>query len=78
MGADRLTLTVEECAKVLGISRSLAFSAVHDGTIPSFRIGRRILIYRDSIDHLASAGDGGVASTAAVRRTASEGESGDR
>ena len=38
------TLTVEETAKLLGISRGLAFQAVARGDIPSIRIGRRILI----------------------------------
>ena len=43
------TLTVEQTAKVLGISRGLAFSAVRAGDIPSIRIGRRILVPRDRL-----------------------------
>jgi excisionase family DNA binding protein len=42
----KTTLTVEETAKLLGISRGLAFQAVRRGDIPSIRIGRRILIPR--------------------------------
>jgi excisionase family DNA binding protein len=42
----KTTLTVEEAAKLLGISRGLAFQAVRRGDIPSIRIGRRILIPR--------------------------------
>jgi len=38
------TLTVEQAGALLGISRGLAYASVTDGTIPSFRIGRRILI----------------------------------
>jgi excisionase family DNA binding protein len=43
-GALRPTLTVEQAAKLLGISRGLAYQGVREGSIPSIRIGRRILI----------------------------------
>lgn len=46
---DRLTLTVEEAATVLGISRALAYEAVQHGDIPSIRIGRRILVPRSRL-----------------------------
>ncbi len=39
-------LTVDEAARILRISRGLAFAATRDGTLPSIRIGRRILIPR--------------------------------
>lgn len=42
-------LTVEQTAKVLGISRGLAFTGVRNGDIPSIRIGRRILVPRDRL-----------------------------
>ena len=41
---DRLTLTVEEAAASLGISRASADEAVRRGEIPAIRIGRRILV----------------------------------
>jgi excisionase family DNA binding protein len=41
---DRLTLTVEETAEILGISRALAYEAVRRGEIPHLRIGRRIVV----------------------------------
>ncbi len=37
---QKLTLTVEECASRLGIGRSLAWSLVARGEIPSVRFGR--------------------------------------
>jgi excisionase family DNA binding protein len=40
----RLTLTVEEAAATLGISRAFAYEAVRRGEIPSIRIGRRVLV----------------------------------
>jgi len=44
MNDDRLTLSVEEAAKCLGIGRNAAYSGVANGSIPSIRIGSRILI----------------------------------
>jgi excisionase family DNA binding protein len=44
MNEPKPILTVEETARLLGISRGLAFQAVRRGDIPSIRIGRRILI----------------------------------
>ena len=38
------TLSVDEFAIVAGISRSTAFSAVHNGEVPSIRFGKRIRI----------------------------------
>lgn len=41
---DRLTVTVEEAARLLGISRTMAFQAVRSGELPAIRVRRRILI----------------------------------
>ncbi len=41
---ERLTLTVEGAAALLGISRAFAYEAVGRGEIPSIRIGRRVLV----------------------------------
>ncbi len=46
MSVERQTLTVEEAAQVLGISRSTAYEAVRRGDLPSIRIGRRYVIPR--------------------------------
>lgn len=40
----RLTTTVEVAAEVLGIGRNQAYAAVRDGTIPSRKIGGRIVV----------------------------------
>lgn len=42
----RVTLTVPEAARMLGISRNEAYLAVQRGEIPARRIGRRIVIPR--------------------------------
>lgn len=43
---ERPTLSVAETAELLGISRWLVQQAVRDGSLPSLRLGRRILIPR--------------------------------
>jgi excisionase family DNA binding protein len=50
--AYRLTLTVEEAAEILGISRSSAYEAVGRGEIPSLRFGKRIVIPRAALFRL--------------------------
>lgn len=49
---ERLTLTVEESAQLLGISRSLAYDAIRRGEIPHIKIGNRILIPRSALERL--------------------------
>lgn len=41
---QRKTCTVDEAAHVLGIGRNQAYAGVRDGSIPSLRIGKRILV----------------------------------
>lgn len=49
---QRLTLTVEEAAELLGISRASAYEAVRKREIPSLRIGKRILVPRSQLERL--------------------------
>lgn len=44
MGGGRPTLSIEETAQLLGISRWLTEQAIRRGEIPSLRIGRRVLV----------------------------------
>ncbi len=44
--AEPLTLSVPEAAKLLGISRALAYELVTRGELPSLRLGRRIVVPR--------------------------------
>lgn len=50
------TITVEEAARELNISRGLAYEGVRTGAIPSIRIGRRLVVPRAALDRLL-AGD---------------------
>lgn len=49
---DRLTFTVEEAAKVLGIGRNTAYEAVRTGEIPCLRVGGRILVPKAAVNRL--------------------------
>ena len=49
---QRLTVSVEEAARLLGISRGLAYLLVNRGDIPSIRLGRRIVVPRRALDRL--------------------------
>ena len=52
MKQENLTMTVEEAAAALNISRSLAYEAARDGRIPTIRIGRRLLVSRRALEKL--------------------------
>ena len=52
MGDERLTLSVPETAKVLGIGRNLCYDRIKMGEIPAIRIGRRILVPRSALGKL--------------------------
>jgi excisionase family DNA binding protein len=46
---DLLTLTVEEAARLLGISRALGYELVARGELPCVRLGRRIVVPRRAL-----------------------------
>ena len=52
MEEGRLTLTIEEAAKLLGIGRQLAYDKVKTGEIPVIKIGRRLLVPRRALEKL--------------------------
>lgn len=62
----RVTLTVEEATRELGIGRGLAYEAARRGELPTIRVGRRLLVPVDALDRLL-AGEGTAAR--AVRET---------
>jgi excisionase family DNA binding protein len=55
--APRMTLTVEEAARVLGIGRTLAFEMVRAGQLPVIRLGRRVLVPRPALERLLAGDD---------------------
>ena len=52
MEETKLTISVEEAARLLGISRGLAYEMVKAGKIPSIRFGRRLLVPRHALNKL--------------------------
>ena len=49
---EKLVLSIEEAAKVLGISRTLGYQAARTGELPTIRIGGRILVSRRAIERM--------------------------
>ena len=56
---ERLTYTLNEAARRLGISRALAYEAANRGELPVFRIGRRLLVPRAALLRLLEDGPPG-------------------
>lgn len=46
---ERATMSVEQMAEFLGISRWLAYKLIGEGAIPVLRLGKRILVPRESL-----------------------------
>lgn len=54
---NKLTLTVSETAKLLGLSRASAYSLAAQGVIPTIRLGRRLVVPKIALEKmLAEAG----------------------
>ena len=49
---ERLTVTVEEAGRMLGIGRGLAYEAANRGEIPTVRVGKRLLVPRAALERL--------------------------
>jgi len=50
---ERLTVSVEEAAQALGVSRAHAFRMVNSGELPARRLGKRWLVSIDTLKELA-------------------------
>jgi excisionase family DNA binding protein len=51
----RRTLTIDEAAKELGISKASAYEAARTGELPTIKIGRRILVPTVALDKMLEA-----------------------
>jgi excisionase family DNA binding protein len=47
-----LTVSVEEAGRILGISRGAAYTYARDGSIPTIRLGKRLLVPKAALDKL--------------------------
>lgn len=46
---EKLTLSVTEAAKVLGVSRPTMYTIIHRADFPAFHVGNRVLISRQGL-----------------------------
>lgn len=51
----RMTVTVEQAAHLLGISRASAYGAASSGELPVIRIGKRLLVPKAALNRLLAA-----------------------
>jgi excisionase family DNA binding protein len=54
-GLKRRTCTVEQAGHILGISRATAYARARDGSIPTIRIGKRLLVIMAALNKIAPA-----------------------
>ena len=47
---ERLTVTVPEAGRLLGISRALAYRLVRSGELPARRLGTRLVVPKEAIN----------------------------
>ena len=52
----KLTMTVPEAGKVLGLGRSATYEAVRRGELPTIRVGRRVLVPVKALERMLEAG----------------------
>jgi excisionase family DNA binding protein len=48
--SERLTYTVAEAARLLGVSRGVAYESARTGELPTIRLGRRVLVPRHPLE----------------------------
>jgi excisionase family DNA binding protein len=47
-----LTITVEDAARIFGISRGAAYTRARDGSLPTIRLGKRLLVPKAAIQKM--------------------------
>jgi excisionase family DNA binding protein len=50
--SERLTVSIERAARILGISRAAAYVYAKDGRLPVIRLGSRVLVPKAALDKL--------------------------
>lgn len=53
-GEPKALLSVDECAKTLGLSRTTTFGLVRSAQLPSFKVGSRRLVRRADLERFIS------------------------
>lgn len=50
--SEKLTISVSTAGQLLGISRNSAYQAVHNGQIPTIKIGKRLLVPKRALEKM--------------------------
>ena len=56
MDKEKLTLSIDETAKCLGIGRNSAYEAIARGEIPVVKVGKRLLVPKAALEFLLASG----------------------
>jgi excisionase family DNA binding protein len=51
---QRLTWSIEEAAELLGVSRAVAYLYAKDGTLPTIKLGGRILVPKLALERMVN------------------------
>ena len=57
MNTDRLTHTVDEAGRLLGLSRNSAYALAKTGELPTIRLGKRLLVPKAALARLLASAD---------------------
>jgi excisionase family DNA binding protein len=49
---QKLTFKVEEAGRILGLSRGAAYARAKDGSLPTIRMGKRLLVPKAALDKM--------------------------
>jgi len=49
---QRLTVSVEQAGRILGISRGAAYARAGDGSLPTVRLGKRLLVPKGALQKM--------------------------
>jgi excisionase family DNA binding protein len=49
---DKLVMSVPAAGKLLSLSRCTAYKLAHTGEIPTIRMGRKLLVPKQGLEHL--------------------------
>jgi excisionase family DNA binding protein len=50
--SQRQTLSVEDAGEILGLSRGAAYARAKDGSLPTIRMGKRLLVPKAALDKM--------------------------
>jgi excisionase family DNA binding protein len=64
--AERMTYSMEEVARLLGIGRNQAYQAAKRGDFPVIKVGKRLLAPKPALDRMLMLNGGGEATPPSI------------